>query len=696
MTLDHDATSAARQRHKQLCEDIEDHRYRYYVLDAPVLSDGEYDALELELVALEEQYPDLRTPDSPTQKVGGAITTDFAAAPHRTRMMSLDNVFSADELDEWTARVVRDLGAEPQWLCELKIDGLAINLSYENGRLVRAATRGDGRVGEDVTANVRSIEGIPDRLLDSGGVAIPDYVEVRGEVFFPTALFAELNAGLVAAGKAPFANARNAAAGSLRQKDPRVTASRPLRMTVHGIGSVDGLEISRQSQAYEVLKAWGLPTSTHYRVVDSVAAVQEFVRYQGQHRHDVEHEIDGIVIKVDDLGAQSALGETSRAPRWAIAFKYPPEEVTTKLLDIRVSVGRTGRATPYGHMQPVRVAGSVVEMATLHNQEEVVRKGVLIGDTIVLRKAGDVIPEIVGPVADLRTGAERAFVMPTQCPECGSPLGAQKEGDVDLRCPNARSCPAQLRERLSYLASRAVLDIENLGAQAAAALLESGALEDEARLFSLTEADLVGSEFFTKTAKDGTVSLNANALKMLESLQAAKHRNLWRYLCALSIRHVGPTAAQALAREFRSMAAIRAASAGELAEVEGVGAVIGESLVDWFTVDWHRNIVDSWEAAGVVLEDEVVELGPQTLAGLTIVVTGSLEGFTRDSAAEAITSRGGKSASSVSKNTDFVVIGENAGSKAAKAEQLGRPVLDRDGFLILLDSGPEAALKVAR
>ena len=696
MTLEHDATSSARQRHKQLCEDIDDHRYRYYVLDAPVLSDGEYDALERELLALEEQYPDLRTPDSPTQKVGGAITTDFAPAPHRTRMMSLDNVFSAAELDEWAARVARDLGRELPWLCELKIDGLAINLSYENGRLVRAATRGDGRVGEDVTANVRSIEGVPDRLTGTSDFAVPDYVEVRGEVFFPTALFAELNASLVAAGKPPFANARNAAAGSLRQKDPRVTASRPLRMTVHGIGSVAGLGIERQSQAYEVLKAWGLPTSTHYRVVDSVQAVQEFVAYQGKHRHDVEHEIDGIVIKVDEIAAQLALGETSRAPRWAIAYKYPPEEVTTKLLDIRVSVGRTGRATPYGHMQPVRVAGSVVEMATLHNQEEVVRKGVLIGDTIVLRKAGDVIPEIVGPVADLRTGTERAFVMPTHCPECGAPLGAQKEGDVDLRCPNSRSCPAQLRERLSYLASRAVLDIENLGAQSAAALLECGALVDEARLFSLTEADLLASEFFTKIAKDGSVELNANALKMLDSLEAAKQRQLWRYLCALSIRHVGPTAAQALAREFRSMAAIRAASATELAEVEGVGQVIGESLVEWFTVDWHRNIVDSWEAAGVVLEDAVVELGPQTLAGLTIVVTGSLDGFTRDSATEAVTSRGGKAASSVSKNTDFVVIGENAGSKAAKAEQLGRPILDLAGFLVLLEQGPEAARLIAR
>ena len=446
----------------------------------------------------------------------------------------------------------------------------------------------------------------------------------------------------------------------------------------------------------EVLRSWGLPTSTHHRVVSDVADVQAFVAYQGQHRHDVEHEIDGIVIKVDELALQSQLGSTARAPRWAIAYKYPPEEVTTKLLDIRVSVGRTGRATPYGHMQPVRVAGSVVEMATLHNQEEVVRKGVLIGDTIVLRKAGDVIPEIVGPVAQLREGSERPFVMPTSCPECGSPLSAQKVGDVDLRCPNARSCPAQLRERIIYLASRAVLDIENLGAQSAAALLESGVLSDEAALFGLTESDVLRSEFFTKTAKDGSVVLNANAVKMLESLEAAKRRNLWRYLCALSIRHVGPTAAQALAREFRSMDAIRAASVEQLATVEGVGTVIAESIIDWFAVDWHRNIVDSWVAAGVRLEDEVVDVGPQTLTGLTVVITGSLEGFTRDSAAEAVTSRGGKCASSVSKNTDFVVIGENAGSKAAKAEELKRPILDRAGFIILLEAGPEAARATAR
>ncbi|MEY4348039.1 MAG: NAD-dependent ligase LigA [Actinomycetota bacterium] len=696
MAANKDATSAARLRHKELCEEIEDHRYRYYVLDAPVVSDAEYDKLETELRALEDEYPELRTPDSPTQKVGGHITTDFAPAQHLSRMMSLDNVFSAEEFSDWSARVQKDLGFEPAWLCELKIDGLAINLTYENGKLVRAATRGDGRTGEDVTANVKSIHGIPDRLNTDTKFPVPDVVEIRGEIFFPSALFEELNASLVEAGKAPFANARNAAAGSLRQKDPRVTASRPLRMTVHGIGVHDGLQLTEQSQAYEILNAWGLPTSTTFKVVKSAKEVQKFIDFHGKHRHDMEHEIDGIVIKVDSLDLQSQLGETSRAPRWAIAFKYPPEEVTTKLLDIRVSVGRTGRATPFGHMEPVRVAGSVVEMATLHNQEEVARKGVLIGDTVVLRKAGDVIPEIVGPVVDLRDGTERKFVMPKKCPECGSPLSAQKSGDVDLRCPNAKSCPAQLRERIIYLASRAVLDIENLGEQAAAALLNDDILNNEAQLFSLTEAQLAHSEFFTKQKKDGTRELNANALRMLSSLQEAKQRNLWRYLCALSIRHVGPTAAQALAREFKSLDAIRSASVEQLANVDGVGQVIADSIVEWFTVDWHRDIVDAWTKAGVVLVEEATESGPQTLAGLTIVITGSIEGFTRDSAQEAVTSRGGKAASSVSKVTDFVVIGENAGSKAAKAEELGRPILDRDGFLVLLEQGPEAARSVAR
>jgi DNA ligase (NAD+) len=684
----------ARHRHKELSDLIEEHRYKYYVLDAPVLSDADYDQLETELLELESHFPELRTPDSPSQKVGGFVT-DFAPVEHRTRMMSLDNVFSPEELGDWLIRVRKDADGSPTFLCELKIDGLAINLTYVDGKLQTAATRGDGRTGEDVTANVRSIFGIPDRLTPSE-FPIPDVVEIRGEVFFPNVLFEELNESLRSAGAKVFANPRNAAAGSLRQKDPRVTASRPLRMTVHGIGRHDGLQITRQSEAYAVLKSWGLPTSDRFTVVSSDAEVHDFVSYYGEHRHVVEHDIDGIVIKVDELDLQSSLGETSRAPRWAIAYKYPPEEVTTKLLDIRVSVGRTGRATPYGHMAPVKVAGSVVEMATLHNQEEVIRKGVLIGDTIVLRKAGDVIPEILGPVVELRDGSERPFVMPANCPECGSPLAAQKSGDVDLRCPNSEACPAQLRERLAYMGSRAVLDVDSLGEQSAAALVEAGILRTEAGLFSLTPQDLKRSEFFLKKSKSGEPELTATAERMLASLADAKSKALWRFLCALSIRHVGPTAARSLASAFGSLDRIASADVETLAAVEGVGGVIAESIKEWFTVEWHRNVVDSWKAAGVRFEDEQVEGLEPTLQGLTIVITGSIEGFTRDSAAEAVTSRGGKSASSVSKNTDFVVIGENAGSKAAKAEELGRPILDREGFIVLLTEGPDAARLVAR
>lgn len=693
-----DATSKDRARWKELAELITDHRYRYYVLDAPVVSDGEYDALEQELIALEEKFPELRTPDSPTQHVGGEITNLFEPVEHLERMMSLDNVFSIEEFETWAARVERDAAGTVSWLCELKIDGLAVNLLYEDGILTRAATRGDGRIGEDVTVNVKTIKNIPHRLTDSAKYPIPRRVEVRGEVFFPVAGFESLNAELVKAGKPPFANPRNTAAGSLRQKDPRITASRPLAMTVHGIGAYDGEPLTRQSQAYEVLHAWGLPTSTHYKVVTSVQDAVAFIDYVAKHRHDVEHEIDGAVIKVDDRSVQTALGATSRAPRWAIAYKYPPEEVTTRLLDIRVSVGRTGRATPFAVMEPVKVSGSTVEMATLHNQEEVERKGVLIGDMVVLRKAGDVIPEVVGPVAELRNGSERKFVMPTNCPECGTALAAQKEGDVDLRCPNSRHCPAQLRERLFYIASRGALDIEGLGYQAATALLEAGVLSDESGLFDLTGDALQTVEFFTRDPKKGESGpqLSAGALKLLEQLEAAKQQPLWRVIVSLSIRHVGPTAAQALARAFRDLQAIAAASRDELADVDGVGGVIADSIREWFTVDWHRHIVERWAAAGVRMQEFDVDLGEQPLAGFTIVITGSVPGYTRDGAEEAITSRGAKAAGSVSKKTHLVVVGEGAGSKAAKADELGVPVLPSEHFAVLLEQGMDAALALTK
>ncbi|HEY5200163.1 MAG TPA: NAD-dependent DNA ligase LigA [Acidothermaceae bacterium] len=674
------------QRHAVLAAELDDHAYRYYVLDSPIVSDAEYDTAIRELTAIEDSYPQLRTPDSPTQKVAGSYSTQFTPVTHLQRLLSLDNVFSFDELETWAARTERDAGESVSYLCELKVDGLAVDLVYEKGVLVRGATRGDGYTGEDITPNIRTIADIPQTLKAGAGVPVPELLEVRGEVYFPVAKFADLNASLVEAGKAPFANPRNAAAGSLRQKDPRVSASRPLRMVVHGFGAVGGFAPVRQSQAYEAFAAWGLPTSDRVRVVPTLTKVEEFIAHYGEHRHDVEHEIDGVVVKVDEVSLQRRLGTTSRAPRWAIAYKYPPEEVTTKLLEIRVNVGRTGRVTPFGVMEPVKVSGSTVENATLHNEDEIKRKGVLIGDTVVLRKAGDVIPEIVGPVVDLRDGTEHAFVFPTVCPECGTPL-SRPEGEADTRCPNQRSCPAQLRERLFHLAGRGAFDIEVLGYEAAAALLESGVIVDEGDLFSLTSAELAGVAFFTK--QDG--ALKANAEKLIENLDAAKTRPLWLVLVALSIRHVGPTAAQALARVFGSIDAIREASAADLAAADGVGMTIAQSIGEWFEVDWHADIVRKWAAAGVRMADERTDEGPLPLAGLTLVVTGSLTDWSRDSATEAIQNAGGKVAGSVSKKTDFVVVGDNPGSKSDKALSLGVPVLDEAGFRILLDDGPDAA-----
>jgi DNA ligase (NAD+) len=674
------------QRHAVLAAELDDHAYRYYVLDSPIVADAAYDTAMRELMAIEDAYPQLRTPDSPTQKVAGSYSTQFTPVTHLQRLLSLDNVFSFEELDAWAARTERDAGESVTYLCELKVDGLAVDLVYEKGVLVRGATRGDGYTGEDITPNIRTIADIPHMLRPDADVPVPELLEVRGEVYFPVAKFADLNASLVEVGKAPFANPRNAAAGSLRQKDPRVTAGRPLRMVVHGFGALNGFAPTAQSQAYDAFSAWGLPTSDRVRVVPTLAKVEEFIANYGEHRHDVEHEIDGVVVKVDSVSLQRRLGTTSRAPRWAIAYKYPPEEVTTKLLEIRVNVGRTGRVTPFGVMEPVKVSGSTVENATLHNEDEIKRKGVLIGDTVVLRKAGDVIPEIVGPVVDLRDGTQRAFIFPTVCPECGTPL-SRPEGEADTRCPNQRSCPAQLRERLFHLAGRGAFDIEVLGYEAAAALLESGAIADEGDLFSLGSAQLADVPFFTK--QDGT--LKANAEKLIENLETAKTRPLWRVLVALSIRHVGPTAAQALAREFGSIEAIRAASASDRAAADGVGMTIAQSIGEWFEVDWHADIVRKWAAAGVRMAEERTEEGPLPLAGLTLVVTGSLTEWSRDSATEAIQNAGGKVAGSVSKKTDFVVVGDNPGSKYDKALSLGVPVLNESGFRILLDDGPDAA-----
>ena len=609
MTSVTDDGAAARQRHAQLSVEIIEHDHRYYVLDSPLVSDAEYDMLMRELRALEERHPELRTPDSPTQRVGGGISTVFSPVEHLERLLSLDNVFSEEELAAWGARVER-LGGTGPYLCEVKIDGLAVALVYRNGALVRGATRGDGTTGEDITPNIRTIAAVPMRLT---GPDIPELLEVRGEVFLPVAAFDELNERLEDAGKPPFANPRSGAAGSLRQKDPRITASRALGMIVHGL-AVAGTDAGAggapapdspavadtvpvtQSGWYERLRTWGLPVSDLVKVVDDLDGVRAYVEYYGEHRHDPPYEIDGVVVKLDQLAMQRQLGATSHAPRWAIAYKYPPEEVTTRLLDIQVNVGRTGRVTPFAVMQPVHVTGSTVDRATLHNVDEIARKGVLVGDMVVLRKAGDVIPEVVAPVVDLRDGSERAFEFPTVCPSCGTTL-VRGEGEVDWRCPNTRSCPAQLRERLFHLAGRGALDIEVLGYESLSAMLDCGLITDEGDLFSLTAEELATCPFFVN--KDGGLTVNAGQL--LLNLDEARTRPLWRILVALSIRHVGPTAARALAAEFGSLEAIVAASAERLAAVDGVGPTIAASVIDWFGVDWHAAIVDKWRAAGVDL-----------------------------------------------------------------------------------------------
>lgn len=699
----------------------------YYARNESLVSDSEYDALMRRLEHIEREFPEVQSQDSPTQTVGGGsgISQLFAPVVHRERMYSLDNVFSTAELREWMSKTARDAGREPRWLCEVKIDGLALSMRYDNGILVQAATRGDGVTGEDVTENVRFIPAIPQRLE---GANHPDSLEIRGEVFFRTDEFDDLNRRQTELGEKTFANPRNAASGSLRQKaetknerqlDLMHDRLRRLSLYVHGIGAWHNPPVANQSEVYDVLKSWGMPTSPHWAVAASPDAVVEYVTEFGERRHDLEHEIDGVVVKVDQLALHDTLGATSRAPRWAIAVKYPPEQVNTVLLDIVVGVGRTGRATPYAVMRPVRVAGSVVRQATLHNKDVVAAKGVLLGDTIVLRKAGDVIPEILGPVTELRDGTQREWVMPTDCPECGATLKPAKEGDVDLRCPNAEHCPAQVRGRVEHIGSRGALDIEGLGEVTAAALTqplvpETPPLTSEARLFDLTLDDLFPIEVVVKDSETGLAKVDEetgqpitqtpfratvkkelvpsqDALKLLRGLEAAKSKDLWRFLVALNIRHVGPVAARALATHFGSLAAIDGASVDELASVEGVGEIIAKSIVEWLAVGWHRDIVDRWRIAGVtfaipghpgpgVARDKVD--GP--LAGLTVVVTGSIPGFSRDEAEEAVRRAGGKPSSSVSSKTDIVFVGEGAGSKETKARELGIRVVPAEEFAATL------------
>jgi DNA ligase (NAD+) len=676
-------------RHAELSQTLEEHAFRYYVKAEPTVSDSEYDALVRELEQIEERHPELRTPDSPTQKVNERFSTDFTPVDHLERLMSLDNVFSEDELRAWAARQAKEIGEAARYLCELKIDGLAVALVYRNGVLERAATRGDGRTGEDITPNVRTLRSVPQRLT---GKDVPPLVEVRGEVFMAAKDFEKVNERLMDEGKQPFANPRNAAAGSLRQKDPRVTASRPLSLTLHGVGAREGWEPPSQSEAYAQLEAWGLPVSSRFEVFEHLDGALGYIAHWGEHRHDVEHDIDGVVVKVDQIALQRRLGATSKAPRWAIAHKYPPEEATTRLNNIMVNVGRTGRATPFAVLEPVHVGGVMVGMATLHNQSEVKRKDVRIGDTVVVRRAGDVIPEVVGPVAELRDGTEVEFVMPSLCPACETPLRPAKDGDVDLRCPNARSCPSQLRERVFAFAGRGAFDIEGLGFEAADALLKDQIIEDEGDVFLLNQDALLRSPFFCK--KDGTLS--ANATKFLANLEVAKQRPLWRVIVALSVRHVGPTAARELARAFRSVEVIASASEEELAAADGVGPTIASALVEWFAVDWHREIVAKWKSAGVRMEEEGLDEGPRPLEGITVVVTGTLASHSRDGASEAVQELGGKVSGSVSKKTDFVVVGAEPGqSKYDKAVKLKVPVLDDAGFQVLLAEGPDAARPLA-
>jgi DNA ligase (NAD+) len=668
-----------RHQIQELCEEIGDHQFKYYVLDAPTISDAVFDKLWNQLLDLEKKYPQYKLESSPTLQVGGGFSTSFTQHDHIEKMMSLDNVFDSGELDTWFDRIEKS-ESKNTWLCEVKVDGLAINLLYEEGRLTRALTRGNGTTGEDVTLNIKTIKSVP---LELKGKNLPTLLEVRGEVFFPLQSFDELNDSLEESGKPRFANPRNAAAGSLRQKDPKITASRPLDVVVHGIGTAQGISFAKQSDAYELLKGWGLPTSSRFKVASTRKEVFEFIDQYEKNRHNVEHEIDGVVIKVNEIKSQNLLGFTSRAPKWAIAYKYPPEEVVTKLLDIKVSVGRTGRVTPFAFMEPVKVAGSTVTNATLHNAQEIVRKGILIGDTVLIRKAGDVIPEVLAPVIEKRDGSEKAFVMPSKCPDCGSKLRAMSEGDVDIRCPNSQSCPAQVVERLFYIGSRSALDIDVLGYEAAAALLADKLVIDEGDVFALTTKDLAKSEFFRK--KDGSLSVIAE--RFVAGLELAKTRPLWRILVALSIRHVGPTSAQALASKFGSLHNIQKATADELANIDGVGQVMADAIVEWFSVDWHKEIIKKWDKAKVALVDAPKEKVKQTLAGLSIVVTGSLVDFTRDQASEAIVARGGKATSSVSAKTDYLVAGEAAGSKLDKAQELGITILDEAGFKLLLEKG---------
>jgi DNA ligase (NAD+) len=679
------ADAQTRQRVDALRTEIEQHRYRYYVLSDPSVSDAEFDALLRELQELETRHPELDHPDSPTHRVGAPPSGAFAEVAHRQRMLSLDNAFDRESLQAWFDRVVRGLdGTTPRFTCELKVDGVAISLVYEGGRLVRAVTRGDGRIGEDVTPNVRTIAGVPSLLATDDPPAL---LEARGEVYYPVADFDAMNAAREEAGEARFANPRNAASGALRQKDPRITATRPLRLICHGVGALDGVEASSHSGFLALIADLGLPVAEQTRTVEDLDGIWAFVEEWGAHRHDATYEIDGVVVKVDDLGQQRRLGSTSSAPRWAIAYKYPPEERETRLNAIEVNVGRTGRVTPFAVLEPVLIAGSTISMATLHNEDQLRLKDVRPGDTVIARKAGDVIPEVVGPVLAKRPPAvEEAgpWMFPTVCPFCGSDF-ERLEGEAQTFCPNT-DCPARIYGSVEHYASRGALDIEGLGEKTTRLLIDTGLVATVADLYRLTEEQVLGLEGFGQVSTEN----------LLKAIEASKTQPVERLLVGLNIRHVGPTVARLLARHFGSLEAIRAASAEEIAAVEGVGPVIAESLRTWLDTPRNAELLDDLVDRGVRTDTDDTRVDA-SLEGWTVVLTGGLEGFTRDEAKQAIVDRGGKVTGSVSKKTSLVVVGSDAGSKAAKAEELGVPMVDEAAFVRLLETGvlPDGAAAAA-
>jgi DNA ligase (NAD+) len=667
-SIDERELAAAKVRVEELRTEINHHSYRYHVLDDPEVSDAEYDDLIRELGELEDRFPVLVTPDSPTQRVGGPPADLFAPVIHRAPMLSLDNAFSFEELDAWGLRIERALGAIPDMACELKIDGVACALTYEDGVLVRAATRGDGRVGEDITANVRTVRGVPPRLLLDDPPAV---IEVRGEMYLPVKAFAALNDQLLEAEGKPFANPRNAAAGSLRQKDPKVTASRPLRMWVHSFGAAEGVTFESHLSFLDWAAKAGLPCAPTTERRESIDGVQGFLRHWKEHRHSVDWEIDGTVIKVDRTDLQQELGATSHAPRWAIAYKFPPEERTALLEKIDTHTGRTGKVTPFAVLDPVFVGGVTITYATLHNEDEVRRKDVRPKDIVIVRRAGDVIPEIVGPVLAKRKKGARRWKMPAACNACGTAL-VRREGEADWRCPNKRGCPSQGIEWLFHFSGRGAMDIEHLGYMTVMRLLEKGLIEDPADIYALDAEKLSQLPGF----KDKAIT------NVLTQIEASKERPLWRLLVGLNIRHVGTHVAQVLARAFRSIDALAAASEDEIDAVPEIGPEIAATVREWFDEDENQTLLAKLRSAGLRMQDEApVEEGPRPLETVTLVLTGGLESISREEAVQLAQTAGARVASSVSKKTGFVVAGKDPGTKLAKAEQLGVEVIDEDEFL---------------